>query len=62
MFMLMSARYACLANLLVILDHWINNAILLLQQNRVYNGKPDPCGAIHITIGDGGNKEGLARK
>ncbi|PHU13038.1 Purple acid phosphatase 21 [Capsicum chinense] len=32
------------------------------RTNRVYNGKPDPCGAIHITIGDGGNKEGLARK
>lgn len=29
---------------------------------RVYNGKPDPCGAVHITIGDGGNKEGLAHR
>ncbi|KAK4484827.1 hypothetical protein RD792_007425, partial [Penstemon davidsonii] len=29
---------------------------------RVFNGKPDPCGAVHITIGDGGNKEGLAHK
>ncbi|KAL9441561.1 hypothetical protein AB3S75_020124 [Citrus x aurantiifolia] len=29
---------------------------------RVNNGKPDPCGAVYITIGDGGNKEGLARK
>ncbi|ESR65537.1 hypothetical protein CICLE_v10008345mg [Citrus x clementina] len=27
---------------------------------RVNNGKPDPCGAVYITIGDGGNKEGLA--
>ncbi|XP_076888073.1 purple acid phosphatase 18-like [Bidens hawaiensis] len=32
------------------------------QSKRVYNGKSDPCGAIHITIGDGGNKEGLAHK
>ncbi|KAG9454072.1 hypothetical protein H6P81_006976 [Aristolochia fimbriata] len=29
---------------------------------RVYNGKKDPCGPVHITIGDGGNREGLAQK
>ncbi|KAJ7960755.1 Purple acid phosphatase [Quillaja saponaria] len=29
---------------------------------RVNNGKSDPCGAVHITIGDGGNSEGLAHK
>ncbi|KAH9316931.1 hypothetical protein KI387_018700, partial [Taxus chinensis] len=27
---------------------------------RVYRRNINPCGAIHITIGDGGNKEGLA--
>ncbi|KAL6141780.1 hypothetical protein ACLB2K_060067 [Fragaria x ananassa] len=27
---------------------------------RVYNNKADPCGPIYITIGDGGNREGLA--
>ncbi|KAK6244546.1 hypothetical protein QUC31_010955 [Theobroma cacao] len=27
---------------------------------RVYNGKADDCGPVHITIGDGGNREGLA--
>ncbi|CAO2824056.1 unnamed protein product [Amaranthus hypochondriacus] len=27
---------------------------------RVYDGKPNKCGTIHITIGDGGNREGLA--
>ncbi|CAK7338477.1 unnamed protein product [Dovyalis caffra] len=32
------------------------------RSERVNNGKLDPCGAVHITIGDGGNKEGLARK
>lgn len=32
------------------------------RSKRVYNGKVDPCGAVHITIGDGGNREGLARK
>ncbi|KAG8386135.1 hypothetical protein BUALT_Bualt03G0117500 [Buddleja alternifolia] len=32
------------------------------RSKRVYNGKSDPCGAVHITIGDGGNKEGLAHK
>lgn len=27
---------------------------------RVYNGSEDKCGAVHITVGDGGNREGLA--
>ncbi|OIT01493.1 PREDICTED: purple acid phosphatase 22-like [Nicotiana attenuata] len=27
---------------------------------RVYNNKADPCGPIYVTIGDGGNREGLA--
>ncbi|KAJ3703568.1 hypothetical protein LUZ61_007273 [Rhynchospora tenuis] len=27
---------------------------------HVYNQKADPCGPVHITIGDGGNREGLA--
>ncbi|GJP53861.1 hypothetical protein CLOM_g12986 [Closterium sp. NIES-68] len=27
---------------------------------RVFDGQVDPCGPIYITIGDGGNKEGLA--
>ncbi|CAH2080508.1 unnamed protein product [Thlaspi arvense] len=27
---------------------------------RVYDNKADPCGPVHITIGDGGNREGLA--
>ncbi|KAK4767813.1 hypothetical protein SAY87_002954 [Trapa incisa] len=31
-------------------------------KKRVYKGRPDLCGAIHITIGDGGNREGLAQK
>ncbi|VFQ67281.1 unnamed protein product [Cuscuta campestris] len=30
------------------------------RTERVYNGKPNQCGPVHITIGDGGNKEGLA--
>ncbi|GMH09936.1 hypothetical protein Nepgr_011777 [Nepenthes gracilis] len=29
---------------------------------RVYNNTADPCGPVHITIGDGGNREGLAMK
>ncbi|XP_057851005.2 purple acid phosphatase 22-like [Cryptomeria japonica] len=28
--------------------------------SRVYNNEADPCGALHITIGGGGNREGLA--
>lgn len=27
---------------------------------RVYNNSADPCGPMHVTIGDGGNREGLA--
>ncbi|KAG0487548.1 hypothetical protein HPP92_009643 [Vanilla planifolia] len=27
----------------------------------VYNNREDHCGPVHITIGDGGNREGLAR-
>jgi len=36
--------------------------ISLFLQERVYNGILDPCGAVHITIGDGGNREGLAHR
>lgn len=32
------------------------------RSKRVNGGKPDPCGAVHITIGDGGNREGLAHR
>eukprot|EP00262_Sarcandra_glabra_P005201 TRINITY_DN16555_c0_g1_i2.p1 TRINITY_DN16555_c0_g1~~TRINITY_DN16555_c0_g1_i2.p1 ORF type:complete len:416 (-),score=55.36 TRINITY_DN16555_c0_g1_i2:201-1421(-) len=32
------------------------------RSNRVNNGKVDPCGAVHVTIGDGGNREGLAQR
>lgn len=27
---------------------------------RIYNNKADPCGPMYVTIGDGGNREGLA--
>ncbi|CAM0950244.1 unnamed protein product [Alopecurus aequalis] len=29
---------------------------------RVYGDKEDPCGPLYVTIGDGGNREGLAEK
>ncbi|TVU26888.1 hypothetical protein EJB05_29459, partial [Eragrostis curvula] len=29
---------------------------------RVYDGKEDPCAPVYVTIGDGGNREGLAEK
>ncbi|XP_072951489.1 purple acid phosphatase 18 [Typha angustifolia] len=32
------------------------------RSERAYNGRLDPCGAVHITIGDGGNREGLAQR
>lgn len=64
--MLMSARYI----LLVLSEHLmfpfspqsIFRFIFSLRQKRVNAGKSDPCGAVHITIGDGGNREGLAHK
>jgi UDP-2,3-diacylglucosamine pyrophosphatase LpxH len=30
------------------------------RAQRAYLMKPDPCGIMYITIGDGGNREGLA--
>ncbi|KAL5206084.1 hypothetical protein ABZP36_034293 [Zizania latifolia] len=30
--------------------------------SRVYGGREDPCGPLHVTIGDGGNREGLAER
>ncbi|CAN4097185.1 unnamed protein product [Withania somnifera] len=33
-----------------------------MMAKHVYNGKSDRCGAVHITIGDGGNREGLAHR
>lgn len=32
------------------------------RSERVYNNALDQCGAMHITIGDGGNREGLAQR
>ncbi|KAL9268632.1 Purple acid phosphatase 18-like protein [Drosera capensis] len=32
------------------------------RSTRVYDGKTDSCGAVHITVGDGGNREGLAHR
>ncbi|GAB4849609.1 Purple acid phosphatase 18 [Ancistrocladus abbreviatus] len=38
------------------------NFKFILCLTPLYGGKSDPCGAVHITIGDGGNWEGLAHK
>lgn len=32
------------------------------RSDRVVEGRKDKCGPIHITIGDGGNREGLAHR
>ncbi|XP_040986275.1 purple acid phosphatase 18 [Juglans microcarpa x Juglans regia] len=32
------------------------------RTKRVNTGRVDPCGTVHITIGDGGNREGLAHR
>ncbi|KAF0889504.1 hypothetical protein E2562_024559 [Oryza meyeriana var. granulata] len=29
---------------------------------RVYGSREDPCGPVHVTVGDGGNREGLAKR
>lgn len=38
------------------------NLPCFVQQKRVKTGRFDPCGTVHITIGDGGNREGLAHR
>eukprot|EP01018_Ginkgo_biloba_P012847 Gb_30479 [translate_table: standard] len=45
---------------LIVLLHapWYNTNTAI--KTRVYKNKVEPCGPIHITIGDGGNREGLA--
>jgi hypothetical protein len=30
------------------------------RSNRVFNYTLDPCGAVHISVGDGGNREKMA--
>lgn len=34
--------------------------MVYIWQTRVYDKNSDQCGPVHITIGDGGNREGLA--
>ncbi|KAK4398514.1 Purple acid phosphatase 18 [Sesamum angolense] len=34
----------------------------VITNKRVFNGRSNRCGAVHITIGHGGNKEGLAHE
>lgn len=34
--------------------------IHILFQTRIYNEAENSCGPVYITIGDGGNREGLA--
>lgn len=36
------------------------NIFGMAWQTRVYDNKADRCGPIYVTIGDGGNREGLA--
>lgn len=37
-----------------------SNRVLSLQCGLQYDYNVDPCGAVHITIGDAGNSEGLS--
>ena len=32
------------------------------SQEPMFDNKIDPCGIVHVTVGDGGNREGLARR
>lgn len=34
--------------------------VVYMLQTRVYNNSVNRCGPMHVTIGDGGNREGLA--
>ncbi|KAB1223592.1 putative purple acid phosphatase 20 [Morella rubra] len=47
--------------------NWLEADLSKIDRNNspwtcVYNGKADNCGPVHITIGIGGNREGLATK
>ncbi|CAI0423561.1 unnamed protein product [Linum tenue] len=42
-------------------ERFVSNAIRR-RITRVYEDQADDCGPIHITVGDGGNREGLATK
>ncbi|KAL5976370.1 putative purple acid phosphatase 20 [Asimina triloba] len=43
-------------------ERFFRGCVSLLVQARVSGGRADPCGPVHMTIGDGGNREGLANK
>jgi hypothetical protein len=43
-----------------IFKNW-NAFMFVYNQERVHLKQSDPCGILYITIGDGGNIEGLAR-
>ena len=32
----------------------------VVLQTRIYNEEADACGPLYLTVGDGGNREGLA--
>ncbi|KAJ6327698.1 hypothetical protein OIU78_014539 [Salix suchowensis] len=38
----------------------IPSSMFMADSTRIYDNKVDPCGPMYITIGDGGNREGLA--
>ena len=39
---------------------WADKLHMLQRTHPVFDYNVDPCGAVHITIGDGGNSEGLS--
>ena len=43
-------------------DTYSSQFELMSSQTRVYDNDTNPCGPVYITIGDGGNREGLALK
>lgn len=44
-------------DLAISLNHCIHR-----RQTRVYNNEEKQCGPVYVTVGDGGNREGLALK
>lgn len=48
--------------IIIIIIEFHSYSFSLHNQKQVYKDKNDQCGPIHITIGDGGNREGLATR
>lgn len=50
----------CIAHVQAEVSDFAGHVHAYERTHPVYDYNLDPCGAVHITIGDGGNSEGLS--